>query len=166
MIFKLSHSCCACTNTLTLEHTHPICFNISLYFVFVDCMDLTWRQQKNPPSPLFHYCISSFSFKAILSYSLFHCIIHAKRAETPTVIRLYGFSHNVFAASLVIMGLGGSFSPCCANDDYRGGGAKHRRGFGCSCSSHSAMQRVVTPSSISPTNHHPAPSQPLPTNPG
>lgn len=43
------------------------------------------------------------------------------------------------------MGLGGSFSACFTNDDYRGSGAKHCRGFGCSCSSYSAMQRHPPP---------------------
>lgn len=97
--------------------------------------------------------MSSFPF------SLFLCIIHAKKAETPTVISLYGFSHNVFAASLLIMGLRGSFSPCCANDEHRGGGAKHRRGFGCSCSSYSAMQRVP-PLPPTPTHHSTPPPPP------
>lgn len=64
-----------------------------------------------------------------LPLSLIHCIIHARKAETPSVISSYGFSRNVFAASLLILGLGGSFLPCCLNDNHRGGEAKHRRGF-------------------------------------
>lgn len=78
-------------------------------------------------SPLLYHYV--FPLSSCPPLFFIFCIIHAKEAETPTVISLYGFSHNVFAASLLIMGLGGSFSPCCANDDCRGGRARHRRGF-------------------------------------
>lgn len=105
------------------------------------------QQHRNLPLTPLLYSIWAYFFKAVRSYSLFHWIIHGQKAETPTVISSYGFSHNVFAASLLTMGLGGSFSPCSANDDCRGGGAKHHGGFDCSCSSYSAMQRT-------PPTHH------------
>ena len=86
-------------------------------------------QHWNFPSASLLYFIFIFCFRGPSSPVLLpRCIIHARNAETPTVISSYGFSHNVFAASLLIMGLGGSFSPCCVNDDCRGGGAKRCRG--------------------------------------
>ena len=109
------------------------------------------------------------------------CIFHARNAETPTVISLYGFSHNVFAASLLIMGLGGSFSPCCVNDDCRGGGAKRRRGgLAVLAPRCSAMQRVSPPPPSFPPSlsthllllhhlhhhhHHPNPNKPQLSSP-
>lgn len=134
----------------TLSHSR--CARTHLSTVFCVFSDLTWGNTGT-------FCSLSISFPAVLSCSLFPVIIQAKTAETPSVISLYGFSHNVFAASLLIMGLGGSFSPCCANDDDRGGGAlEHCRGFGCSCSSYSAMQRV-TPPPPPPPPPPPLPSQ-------
>lgn len=92
-------------------HTHLKHGLIYLFFFCIPCMYEPHLQQHKNFSRR-HYGVFLFLLLSVRSYSLVPRVIQAKKAEPPTVISLYGFSHNVFAASLLIMGLGGPFSPC------------------------------------------------------